>query len=114
MSYLELAEKISATMAATRTRRLPRQNPCPAARLDADWRTTAAKVRERFRTQGVRASQGTLEAATWLALQLDQGWPERREMSEARAREVLALLQQGRAARISEDAEVVLWDATDG
>lgn len=55
----------------------PTTSPSPTDQLDRKWATALRQVRAAFGEQRVRPSQGTLECAAGIEMELDRGWPEK-------------------------------------
>ena len=55
----------------------PTTSPSPTDQLDRKWATALRQVRAAFGEQRVRPSQGTLECAAGIEMELDRGWPDK-------------------------------------
>ena len=85
----------------------------PFERLQIEWTAAHSKALETFSEHsGVNPSEGTLEATTWLQMEVDRGWADRRGMDEALARSLLKELYAGRlVGRIGPQGRPLLWTA---
>jgi hypothetical protein len=82
--------------------------PSPFDQFMTEWQATAGRVHAAFIRNGVQPNHETWQAATWLAFQIDEGWPGI-FISKVDAKGHLTAILQGRCvARIGDDALVVI------
>ena len=75
------------------------------------WQVIANRVQALFRRNGIQPSSETLQAATWLAFQLDEGWSFW-NIRKPDARQFLQAIVQGRCiARFNDYGRVVIRNA---
>lgn len=81
----------------------------PVEQLDREWAAAMARARGAFAEHGVEPSQGTLQCAAWLEMELTRGWDDSSGINKPTAREWLAEIYQGRAiGRIGEGGRPIL------
>jgi hypothetical protein len=75
------------------------------------WRAIEDRVQSLFRRNSVQPSSETLRAATWLALNLDEGWSFW-NIRKSDAREFLLAIVQGRCvATLNDYGHLVIRNA---
>jgi len=83
----------------------------PFEQFMTEWQATAEQVHASFSKNGIRPSDETMQAATWLAFQLDEGWSFR-NLRETDARQFLQAITQGRCvAAFNDCGRVVIRNA---
>ena len=89
----------------------PPSSPSPFDQLQNQWQATANRVEALFRRNDIQPSSETLQAATWLAFQLDEGWSFL-NLRETDARQFLQAITQGRCvATFNDCGRVVIRNA---
>ncbi len=90
---------------------VPPSSPSPFDQLQNQWQAIANRVQALFRRNGIQPSSETLQAATWLAFQLDEGWSFW-NIRKTHARQFLQAIVQGRCiAGFDDHARVVIRNA---
>jgi hypothetical protein len=85
------------------------QNPFEQSMVG--WRAIEDRVQSLFHRNSVQPNSETLQAATWLALNLDEGWSYW-NIRKSDAREFLLAIVQGRCvARLDDYGRVVIRNA---
>ena len=83
----------------------------PFDQFMVEWRATAEQIRASFTRNGVQPSDETMQAATWIAFQLDEGWSFR-HLRETDARQFLQAIVRGRCvAAFNDCGRVVIRNA---
>jgi hypothetical protein len=83
--------------------------PTPFTKFMAGWRVTAKRIHDSFTRSEIAPSQETMQAATWLAFQLDEPWSSFRRIPKVEAQRFLeAILQCRCTAWIDDCARVVV------
>ena len=92
------------------------EDDCPAAQLDREWSAAMRQVRAAFQEQGVQPSQGTLQCAAWLEMEVARGWPDGRGIDTELVAEWLGALLSGKAiGRLTDSGRpVIRVAATEG
>jgi len=80
----------------------PPSSPSPFDQLQNQWQATANRVEALFRRNDIQPSSETLQAATWLAFQLDEGWSYW-NIRMTDARQFLQAITQGRCVATFND-----------
>lgn len=98
------------TLVATKA---PPSSPSPFEQFMTEWQTTAERVHAEFTRNCVQPSCETMQAATWLAFQLNEPWITiLGRISKAEAERFLQKIVQGRCiARFDDYARVVIRNA---
>jgi hypothetical protein len=89
----------------------PPPSQSPFDQLMSQWQAIANRVQALFRRNDIQPSSETLQATTWLAFQLDEGWPFW-NIRKSDARQFLLAIVQGRCvARLDDYGRVALRNA---
>ena len=89
----------------------PPSSPSPFDQLQNQWQAIANRVQALFRRNGIEPSSETMQAAIWLAFQLDEGWSFR-NIRKTDARQFLQAITQGRCvAAFNDCGRVVIRNA---
>ena len=68
----------------------------PFDQFMAEWQVAAERVHTSFTKNGIKPSYETMQAATWLAFQLNEPWSSFRRISEVEAGDCFHAIVQGR------------------
>ena len=89
----------------------PPSSPSPFDQLQNQWQAIANRVEALFRRNDIQPSSETLQAATWLAFQLDEGWSFW-NIRETDARQFLQAITQDRCvATLNDYGRLVIRNA---
>ena len=88
-------------------------SPSPFEEFQAQWAAAHSKAQETFsKRPGAAPSEGTLQAAAWLGMEIARGWDASRGINEGCARKLLKeLFAERLVGRIGPGGRPLLWAA---